>query len=207
MPSRSFTKRLLSISTVGLLIAAAVLFVVFRPRTATINTNTSQTAHDRYGIYYQGAWRSDQAQGSILMTATLLVPPAITALGQDNGRSETDQQVWNIVKELDSHTLAIVLTIDSVTGAVPDATIESAVSLKSDHGPAFSFAGWQPLIAPSRVVNTNQPTSSQYGLLLWRAGSPIDWHNLPALQLTIKNVGDQPNRIMTWTEPKLLLQL
>ena len=37
--------------------------------------------------------------------------------------------------------------------------------------------------------------------------NPIDWNMLSTLRLTVKNIGGQPSRIFTWTEPRLLLEV
>lgn len=192
-------------AALALAVVVAVLILLTNQK-QTASTNTATEARQRYAALYQAAWRQDDGYSPTLVTATILVPPAVEALGRDDGRSSVEEQLWRIVQPLDSATIPIVVTFDSVTEAVPDQVIQNGLLL-STSGATLSFEDWKPLIAPTRVVNTSPSTTSQIGVAVFRAVAPIDWNALKSLTLTVSGIADQPDRTLSWTEPKLLLQL
>lgn len=191
----------------GLLLAGAFLWWSWRwPVSPAVNTGDAVN-RQHYAALYQAAWRQDDGQSPMLVTATLLVPPTVQVLGQDTGRSSTEEQIWNTVNNLSATEVPIVLTIDSVTGTVTDEAIQDSLSLSSDGGPSFRLSSWSPLIAPSRIVNTNGSTSSQIGLAVFTADRVVDWNKLQILKLNVNGLVGEPQRVFTWTEPRLLLQI
>ncbi len=193
-----------------LLILTATFVMVGRPdsqpRIQPTNTINSQ-GRQQYAALYEAAWRQDDGRDGILVTATLLVPPARDALGKDTQRSSTEDQLWRSLKNVDAKTIPIVLTFDSVIGAVPDETIQKSLTLQILQGQKFDLKSWQPLIAPTRIVNTAQTTSSQIGLALFAAEQNIDWPALGAVTLDVTNIGRKKVRTFQWVEPKVLLEL
>lgn len=190
--------------------AAAVIFFLSTQSVPPANpatNNAADTTRTKYAELYQAAWRQDAGRGSILVTATLLAPPTREALGQDTGRSSTEEQVWDAVRNLDAKAVPVALSIDSVAGAVDDATIRTSLKLTAAGGPDFQLSEWRPLIAPSRVVNAQSTTSSQYGIAVFTAPRDLDWQTLGSLTLTMSGVGDQPERVFNWAEPRLLLEV
>jgi hypothetical protein len=141
------------------------------------------------------------------MTATLFVPPLIAALDEDAERSDTETQIWRLVRNLSNSQLAIFLTIDSIGGALADDTIANSLSLTTDRGPALTLVNWHPIIAPSRVVNTNRTAASQSGVVIWQGDAKIDWSTIGQVQLISRNIANVSERVFTWATPQLLLQI
>lgn len=192
----------------ALVLAAGVLVVIASPSTLKLDAtadNSNQIRQD-YASLYQAAWRQDRGQGSVLMTATLFVPPLVNALGRQAGRSEVEEQLWQAMQGLPAEAVPIVLTLDSAAGAIPDQTLQSGLALTDDDETAFRFSSWTPIIAPSRVVNTNAPTTSQMGVVVFTAATTLDWSTLGTLRLASANIADQPEREFIWAQPRLLLQ-
>lgn len=183
-------------------IVGLVVFLVWPQSKLTTTTNTDR---DRYAALYDAAWRQDDGTQPTLMTATLLVPPAITLLGNDDGRSSAENQIWSTVQALQSNQLAIVLTIDSVDGAVSDDVITSSVKLQSADSTAFSLNSWTPIIAPTNVVNSAN-ASSQIGVLVFNANATLIWSQLKTLTLSVNAFDGQTARTFTWSNPPLLLE-
>ncbi len=193
---------------IGLAVVAGLVAVAFsRPKLNVTSTDNQTSIRQRYAALYQAAWRQDEGRGAMVMTATLLAPSIIQTLGQDTGRSTTEEQIWSVGKSIDARRLAIIITVDSVGGAVPDDTIQRSLTLAADGGPAMSVDSWRPIIAPSRVVNAQESVSSQIGIAVFRAADDIDWPKLGTLRLTVSGIGDQPTRVFTWVEPRLLLNV
>lgn len=190
-------------------VMAGVIFVILKSNYPSVNNNTANTNTDRsrYAALYDAAWRQDSGQDATLVTATLFVPPTITALGADTDRSTTEEQIWNIVRSADASTIPIILTFDSVAGSLADDRIKSSLSLQSDRNETLTVKDWIPVIAPSRVVNTTGSVSSQIGVALFSAPQAIDWPTIGTLKLTVTGIGGGPARVFTWTEPKVLLDL
>lgn len=193
---------------IGLAVATGLaVFVFSRPKLNVTSTSDQASIRQRYAALYQAAWRQDEGRGTMVMTATLLTPSIIQALGQDTGRSTTEEQIWSVGNSIDAQHLAIIITVDSVDGAVPDDAIQRSLTLAADGGPAMSVVNWRPIIAPSRIVNTQASASSQVGIAVFGAAGDIDWSKLGPLRLTVSGIGDQPTRVFTWAEPRLLLQV
>ncbi len=192
----------------ALALTAGLLAVAARPATSrpAATTDNSNQARPRYAALYQGAWRQDSGQGAVLMTATLFAPPLVSTLGQQADRFEVEEQLWRAMKELPTTAVPIVLTLDSVSGAIPDQAIQTSLTLTDDDGMVFRFSSWTPVIAPARPVNTNVPTTSQMGVAVFTAGEAIDWEGLGSLRLVSANIADQPKREFVWAQPRLLLQ-
>lgn len=198
----------IGISVAVILLAVGVGIVATRPLNSdnsNINTVTNGS-RERYAALYDAAWRQDDGKDTTLVTATLLVPPTIEVLGTDTQRSTTEDQLWNTVKSLSPKQVPLVITIDSLTGFVADDVIRSGLQLQTTSGQKFTLESWQTLIAPSRVVNTSG-TSSQVGVALFSSDTDIDWQKVGTLTLTVKGIGGTNQRVFTWTEPKLLLEL
>lgn len=190
-------------------VVAGVVFILLPTDNPPASNDTTNTNTDRlrYAALYDAGWRQDSGQDATLVTATLLVPPTITALGADTARSTTEEQIWNIVKSANASTIPIILTFDSVAGSLADDRIISSLSLQADGGETLTVQGWQPVIAPSRVINTSGNVSSQIGVALFSAPRTIDWQTIGTLTLTITGIGGEQVRVFTWTEPKVLLEL
>lgn len=190
--------------------AGFVVVVWWRPATpvqTAANTNTGLTPRERYATLYQAAWRQDDGIGAATVTATILTPAAVTALGQDDGRSSSEGQLYDMVKSTDARIIPILITVDSIDRAIPDVELSTRLILTAAGGPKFVTGEWRPLIAPTRVVNTNQSTSSQIGVVLFRADQEFDWTTLGSLQLIAKNIGGTADRVLTWAQPGLLSEL
>ncbi len=203
-----FSRKLLRrTSIVGLILVVGIGVIVWRlfpaHHKAVVTTDSRQT----YANLYQAAWRQDDGLQSTLVTATLFVPPTIQALGKDTGRSSAEEQLWQAVQGLSVRDVPIVLTFDSVTGAVPDSVLTTGLTLTSVKGPTFTFKSWTPMIAPSRVVNTNDSATSQIGVAIFSANQDVNWQTIESLQLTLHGIPSQPDRVFSWTEPRLLLQM
>lgn len=194
---------LIGLLVVAVGLAATVMWLQRSPST----TNTTETANrQHYAALYQAAWRQDDGTSPTLMTATLLVPPAVTALGQDTGRSSSEEQLWRTVGTLDARSIPVVITIDSVSGAIPDETIQNSLVLSAT-GVTLSFDSWHPLVVPSHASTGNQPVSSQSGVAVFTAATDVPWTTLTDLKLVVHDINGQPDRTFTWAEPKLLLQV
>ncbi len=189
--------------SVAVITAAVLLTQAYRPSAPAVATTN---ARQKYAALYQAAWRQDDGQHPILVTATLIVPTAQEALGQDTGRSSAEEQIWSALKSLGPDQVPVILTFDSVAGAVTDEAVRQGAVLSADHGPQFSLASWQPMIAPSRIVNTATSASSQIGVAIFQADRTIDWQTLTVLRLTIDQI-DGAQRVFTWTQPRLLLNV
>ncbi len=191
--------------TIGLVVitAGAALLTGLLSQHPTTPTPGSPDARQRYSELYDAAWRQDSGQGNVTMSATLMVPSMITALNQDAGRSSAEDQLNQALQALTDKQVGIFLTIDSVTGAIPDDTIKTSSTVTAD-GPAFSVVDWQPMIAPSHIVNTNEPSSSQTGLLVLQADQAVIWSTLRNLKLIIRNIDHQAQRQFVWVDPSLL---
>ncbi len=185
----------------ALIAVGAGLYGRYRP--ASSSTATNAGAREEYAALYQAAWRPDSQQGNVLVTATLMVPHLVQLLGQDSGRSSAEDQLWQATQNLSPQQAGIFMTIDSVGSAIPDATIQSSGALTADKT-SFSFVTWHPFIAPSHIVNTDQPTTAQSGLLVFQSGQAIDWSTVRNLKLTIHGIDDRPDRQFIWAEPQLL---
>jgi hypothetical protein len=160
---------------VAVLLMIGIVMVTRQPQSAPTNTATNTNARATYTSLYDSLWRQDSGKGSILVTATLFVPPMINALGEDTQRSEVEEQLWNNLKRKTANDVGIYITTDSVAGFVTDADLEAALSLQATPGPAFTLKSWQPLIGPSRPVNANVAVVSQRGLAIFTTDEPVDW--------------------------------
>jgi hypothetical protein len=194
---------LLGAAALGLVV---VVFLLANHHKQPSSTNAADDARQHYAALYQAAWRQDDGRSPTLVTATVLVPPAVEALGRDTGRSGTEEQYWRIVEPLDASMIPVVVTFDSVAEAVSDEVIRNGLLLFAP-GAMFSFEDWKPIIAPSRVVNTSAAVTSQIGIAIFRAAKPIDWNTLSPLTLTVSGIAGQADRTLSWNEPKMLLQL
>ncbi|MBI5466968.1 MAG: hypothetical protein HY975_02020, partial [Candidatus Kerfeldbacteria bacterium] len=174
---------------------------------ATTTTNSADALRSRYAALYQGAWRQDEGRGSVLVTATVFVPSLIESLGQQTERSGTEEQIWQATKDLAATDVPVVVTFDNVSGQLADATIEQSLKLAEEGGMQFTFKSWTPLIAPSRVVNTNVATVSQIGIAVFSASNDVSWTTLQPLRLIVTNIGDVPRREIVWAQPALLSQV
>lgn len=193
------------LGAVALGLAAVVVFLLVNHKKPS-STNTADDARQQYAALYEAAWRQDDGRSPTLVTATVLVPPAVEALGRDTGRSGTEEQYWRIVEPLDASMIPVVVTFDSVADAVPDSVIQNGLLLSAP-GMTLSFEEWKPIIAPSRVVNASASVTSQIGIAIFRAAKPIDWNTLGSLTLTVSGIAGQTDRTFNWSEPKILLQL
>lgn len=190
-----------------LAVATAVVAGLLSSRdTTTATTNTSTDARAKYAALYQAAWRQDSGQGNVLVTATLMVPPMVTTLAADTGRSSAEEQLNQALSGLSNRQIGVLLTIDSITGAIVDDRVEHGAALIAD-GQTFTTADWQPFIAPSHVVNASTTTSSQSGLLVFQADQAVDWAALKNLKLSMSGIDDQLVRAFTWAVPELLLNI
>lgn len=187
-------------------LSLAVIVFLLANHKQPSSANTADDARQRYAALYQAAWRQDDGRSPTLVTATVLVPPAVEALGRDTGRSGTEEQYWRIVKPLDASMIPVVVTFDSVAEAVTDEVIRNGLLLFAP-GVMLSFEDWKPIIAPSRVVNTTAAVTSQIGIAIFRAAKPVDWDTLGSLTLTVSGIAGQADRTFLWSEPKILLQL
>lgn len=208
MASPWFTKqRLQLLSGVALLlVVGAVLWWQFMRPPAATPTNTNAVRQE-YASLYQAAWRQDTGTQPTLATATLLLPAAQQALGRDAGRSTTEDQLWDIFKNLKGTQIPVILTFDSVSGFVPDAVVKEGSSLLLDGGPNVSLTDWQPVSSPSRVVNTAGTVRSQIGVAIFSAGQTIDWNTIKQAQLVLRGIPNETDRVFTWIEPRVLLEV
>lgn len=192
-----------------ILLAVGIMILATRPQATSITTTNSADSEQRqlYATLYDAAWRQDDGRDSTLVTATLLVPPTIAALGLDPARSSVEEQLWNTVKSLDAKTVPIILTFDSVTGFQSDDEITSGLRLQGSSGTSFKLASWLSLIPPNRTVNSSSTTSSQIGVALFSAEQDIGWDKIGTIQLTVTGIGATPVRSFSWVEPKLLFDI
>lgn len=192
-----------------LLLAVSVVLLATRPlNSGNSNENTVTNANrERYAALYDAAWRQDDGQDATLFTATLLVPPTIEVLGADKQRSTAEEQLWNTVKALSPKQIPFVITIDSLASFVSDEAIKKSLQVQTDSDQKFTLDSWQPLIAPTRVVNSSASTTSQVGVAVFSADTDVNWSTIGTLKLTVKGIGGTLERVFTWTEPKLLLEL
>lgn len=175
--------------------------------TPLTTTNNTDVLRSRYAALYLGAWRQDEGRGSVLVTATIFVPSLVTTLGQQTERSATEEQIWQATKDVAETDVPIVITFDSVAGQLADATIRDNLQLTEDGKTSFTLKSWTPLIAPSRVVNTNVSTVSQIGVAVFTASKVVDWSSLQPLRLAVTTIGDVPRREIVWAQPALLSQV
>lgn len=194
---------------VGLVVVAGLAFGVWRWRSLSSTNSTANTNARRqtYAALYQAAWRQDDGHNPTLVTATLLVPPTVQALGADTGRSSAEEQEWQTMKSLSTQQVPFIVTLDTVGPAIPDDTIIHGLSLRLDNGKSFALDSWNPIIAPSRVSNTNGSPTSQIGVAIFKVGTNLDWTTVNIVQLTLNGIPNEPYRVFTWTEPKLLLEV
>lgn len=201
-------KRTLILAVVVMAVAIFGYRIIrWRPRPPAPTQNVNTTNRQQYSALYDAAWRQDSGTEPTLITATVLVPPAIEVLGKDTGRSVTEEQQWNAVKNLKSNQLAFIITADSVANAVPDDVFLHGLSLTIAGGPTTTFTSWNALIAPSRVTNPTNSTSSQLGVAIFDAARSLDWNTFGAMTLNLKGISGERDRTFTWTTPSLLLQV
>ena len=197
-----------TISVVIILIATVgVAWRITRPEETanTTHTTLASPARDTYAALYEALWRIDDTPSNSLVTATLVLPPMVTALGADTARSDAEDRLYRVLKALTDRQIAILLTFDSVAGAVPDAAIKGSLQLKAVPDQKTSVVTWQPLIAAPRLVNAPAGTTSQFGLAVFQTEQPLSWDQLQSVQLTVTNIGDQPPRQFSWSSIPLLL--
>lgn len=193
------------LAAIGL--CALVVAWGFSRRHPVVLSSNVNVVRQTYANLYQAAWRQDDGTAPTLVTATLLLPPTVRALGEDTGRSTTEDQMWDTLRDLKSTAVPVLLTFDSVSGAVPDKVVTEGSTLILDGGPNMTLLSWTPLISPSRVVNTAGTVRSQSGIAIFASGQPIDWNGVQATRLVIHGIPDESDRMFTWTEPRLLLQV
>lgn len=187
---------------IALLVVVMTALVTRQPKTAPTSAE-SNTRRADYAALYDTAWRQDEGQGSVLVTATLMLPRMIDDLHHDTGRSVEETQLDTALQTITSKQVGIFVTLDSAAGALPDTTIQNSAHLTAD-GLDFTTVSWTPFIGTSHVVNTDVTTSYQSGLLIFSAPVTLDWSGLRDLQLTMNNVGGQPARTFSWAQPGLL---
>lgn len=171
------------------------------------NQSGSSAARERYATLYDAAWRQDQAQGNMLMTATLLLPPTIAALGQDAERSDYDNQVYRAARDVSSNQAAIYITVDSVIGPVPTDTIRQSLTLTSADKRSWRLEDWHSLIRPSVITNSGITLTPQGGVAIFETDQPIDWPNTGQLILASQGIGGIAERRFVWTDTRLLLEV
>lgn len=191
----------------GGLVCLVLGYGIYHWQPITAKQNTTTTDRQRYAALYQAAWRQDDGTAPTLITATLLVPPTIQLLGQDTGRSVTEEQQWQILKNLKSTQVAFIITVDSVVSAIPDDVFLHGLALTIDHGPKATFSSWSPIIAPSRITNPTNSTSSQLGVAIFDLDQPLDWQTVQALEVHLTGITGERERTFSWITPKMLLQV
>ncbi len=176
-----------------------------RNQPAASNANTqAASVRQRYADLYELAWRSDQQQGTVLMTATLLSPTMITLLGQDTGRSDAEDALYRATSSLSDSQLALYLTIDSVGQPVEDVTIAQSLNLTAADGLQFSLAEWRPVFASHPAQSTEATVVPKAGVAIFTADRPVHWDQLKRLTLDSKNIAGIPDRAFVWNQLSVL---
>lgn len=188
----------LGLAVIGL--AVVVLTIKILDRAGTAPANGTTQAHTRYAQLYEGAWRADEQNDVVLMTATLVTPELLQSLKSDTQRGTTEDQILQFVQNLPATSMAIIVTADSVTGAIPDTTFQTGLTLTADPAQAFTNPAWHPMITPSRVVHAPPNTSSQSGVAVFSSELSVNWSSLKLLKLEATNIGNVPMRSFTWTK-------
>lgn len=202
--NRSVSLALLGLGGAVAVFGLALFWPQLSSRVGTAKNNTNdQAVRQEYADLYQAAWRQDDGRGSILVTATLFTPRLRQLLAEEKGLSSDESQINRLVSVTASGDIPVFLTLDSVTGDIPDDTVKNALALTAD-GLAFTLQDWHPIVSTSRVVNTNAPVTSQSGVATFRAAKTFGWENLKGLKLIVRGIGDTPVRTFLWAEPSLL---
>jgi hypothetical protein len=190
----------------GVVAIGVLAFSIFRWQPAA-STDVAAQNRQHYAALYQAAWRQDDGHQPTLVTATLLTPPAIALLGQDAHRSTSEEQLWQIVKNLSNRQLAFVVTADSVVAAIPDEQFEQHLTMSLGGTSSSTLTSWTSMIAPSRVGTPTSTTTSQIGVAIFDVPNPITWMTLGQITLTFDGIPGEPARIFSWANPNLLLQV
>lgn len=184
-------------------IVAAVLIVAGMMKTPAAPEAETATAETAYADLVDAAWKKDQGLGDTFVSATLYTPPVVAALTAIPNKSLLEQQIAGKLSDAPAGAVPVFVTIDTITGPFADAAIETSLALTDAGGTPYALASWQPMIVPSRVVNTNEAAHSQAGMAVFTAKKPVDWSTVKSLTLTVSNLGDQPVRTFVWTSAAL----
>lgn len=197
----------------GVVGAIAVAVAVFGFIRLSQTPSTSQTAnsgnpaHDTYAALYQAARRQDQGVGSVTMATTLFLPATVEALGSDTERSDIEDELYRIVKEVSDKQIAIFIATDSVQGPLSDNEITDTLTLASDPSSEFRLVDWQTLIAPHSATNSAVQVTPQTGVAIFERDSQVDYSQLQSLTLTSRGLAGIDERTFTWAIPALLQQV
>lgn len=201
-------RRLYGVVLVVIVLVIGAVFLFRRPVVAPTNTtSTNNPARLTYAQLYDASWRQDQGRGNTTVTATLVTTAMVAALDADTQRSERDEQILFMTKNLLASEVAFIVTIDSISGFFSTSEILDSARLtdsQTNSGREWLIQTWKPIIGAKPMVNTNVQISSQVGILVATMSEEVDWSTLKNLQLEFVNLGDQPIRRFTWAEPSLL---
>lgn len=170
----------------------------------------SQTTdiHAAYGQLYDAAWRQDDGRGSEVFTATLLAPRLRELLQADTQRTDTDQQLARLLRDIELDIVPLVITMDAVVSSpsarLTDVAVERSLRLTAV-GVTFELIDLQPLITPTTISNSNVTTARRMWLMAWRSDPAINWETVRDLQLEIRDLGQTKLRTLTWARPAALV--
>lgn len=198
----SASAKLWSITLAVVLVAIGVIvygYFALDTSNQVNETNSTSASRQAYSDLYDAAWRADEKNDSVLMTATLVTPALKKALGEASERSSSEEQIYGILQDVPTSAVSLIVTFDSLEGAIPDAVVLEKLHLTSNPVTPFSKPVWESVIAPSRIVNTPAGASSQIGVLTFSTEQAVDWNALNEIKLEANGIGDLASRTLTWT--------
>lgn len=189
----------------GLGITLILVVIIFgRPKSAPTNTNTTNdTSRTTYAAAYDGLWRQDSGQSSVLVTATMFPPFLRSDLDQAASKTSEESQIWLTMESMPSTNVPIVITLDSVSGSLPDEVVSKSLSLDANSANTFSLKSWTPLTGSSHIVNASSGAASQIGVAVFTSDHAIDWNNPPQFTLHVKGIAGAAKRDFVWTSAVL----
>ncbi len=201
MVGRPNNERALYVAVIAsIALAVGIVILVRRPENTVTNTITNNPARATYAALSDALWRQDEGRGSVLMTATLVVPAMVDALGQDTQRSELETQILAQAKKLSTRQIGIYVTIDSIDGYLADDVLEAAFSASIDPDSVVETITWEPMIGTAAPVVANVPTTSQRGLAIITVTEKVDWENITTLTMRASGLGGLPTRQFVWQQ-------
>lgn len=207
MNSASLRAKVWLVSAGIVLVAGGVLVYGWQrlqdagPTTTNTNTSTRET----YAALYDIAFRADAGQGSVLMTATILLPSMIDALGNDSTRSDVEDGLYRAIRDLPENQMAFFVTTDSRIGSLSEEQITTDLNLTSKPSQDWRFLDWQSMITLKGIADTNSGVTPQTGVVIFETDETINWSSMTEVVLTKRNLADVPERRFVWTEPTLRL--
>lgn len=201
MVGRPHNERALYVAVIACIaLAVGLVVLVRRPEDAVTNHITNNPARATYAALSDALWRQDEGRGSVLMTATLVVPAMVDALAQDTQRSELETQILTHAKKLSTRQFGVYLTIDSIEGYLSDEAIETAVTAVLEPVATVTGTTWQPMVGTAAPIESDVPTTSQRGMAILTLDQNIDWQKIQTITLRANNLGGLPTRQFVWQQ-------